>query len=248
VFFDVHSDLPREGPGNAASTQRALAAILNAGADAADLVRVLDVACGPGQQTRDLAERLPGSVLVATDLHRRYLRQVAEPAPTHGGALIAPVCADMRRLPVAAGGVDLIWCEGAAYIMGIAQALAAWGALLRDGGWAAFTEPVWLRERIPEPVRACWEAYPAMGDAAACRQLIRESGLVPIADFVLPAEAWWDDYYAPMAARIEHLAPSYAGDPVACEVLDACRMEIDVYREHGDCYGYAFFVLQKPAA
>ena len=51
LFADVHSDLPRQGPGNRASTERALAM---AGALPAD-VRILDIACGPGMQTLDLA-------------------------------------------------------------------------------------------------------------------------------------------------------------------------------------------------
>jgi hypothetical protein len=62
---------------------------------------------------------------------------------------------------------------------------------------------------------------------------------------VLEEAAWWDDYYTPMSRRIESLAQRYRGDAVAERVLEACREEIAIYRDHADCYGYAFFVVRR---
>ena len=47
IFFDLHSDLPHEGPDNRASAARALAM---AGPLPAN-PRALDIDCGPGMQT-----------------------------------------------------------------------------------------------------------------------------------------------------------------------------------------------------
>ena len=54
---------------------------------------------------------------------------------------------------------------------------------------------------------------------------------------------WWDNYYAPLAKRIEALAGT--ASPAMTAVLDACAQEIDIWRHHGDSYGYEFFVLQR---
>jgi len=245
VFFEVHRDLPREAPGNAESTRRALN-LVGERLPLDDVRRVVDVACGPGQQTLDLAEALPRAEILALDLHLPFLRDVARRTAAAGAAQrVAPVCGDMNRLPVACGSADLIWCEGAAYIMGVPAALAAWHETLRPGGCAAFTDAVWLRRKVPVAVTACWAEYPAMTNCDGVAGWIEAVGFEAAPPFVLPAEAWLDDYYGPMASRLDDLEPCYAGDPAAQAVLEECREEIAVYRQYGDCYGYAFFVAHK---
>ena len=244
TFFAVHRDLPREAPGNRASTLQALEIAL--GAAPGRPASVLDVGSGPGAQTLDLAAELPAARLLAVDLHGPFLRDLATRSARAGCAgRVTAVCADMQRLPVADAAVDLLWCEGAAYLMGVAEALEAWRPLLRPHGVCAFTEAVWLRDHPPEPVRACWAEYPGMGTVAACRQLIRARGYELAGDFVLPPEAWWDDYYRPMSARLADLEPRFRGQPEAMAVIEACRDEIDCYRRFSDWYGYAFFVASK---
>jgi len=245
VFFEVHRDLPREAPGSTASTRRALALVAGR-LDPEDIQWVVDVACGPGAQTLDLAAALPQARFLALDLHMPFLRDVVGRTTVAGLAeRVSPVCGDMGRLPVAAGGADLIWCEGAAYTMGVAQALASWHEALRPGGCAAFTDAVWLRHDVPAAVTACWAEYPAMTDCDGVVRWIEAAGFEALPPFVLPAAAWLDGYYGPMEARLDALEARYAGDPAARAVLEESREEIAVYRQHGDCYGYAFFVAHK---
>ena len=232
--------LPREGPGNQPSTARAL-----------DLARplparprVLDIACGPGMQTLDLARLLPDAAITAVDLHPPFVAEARRRVAEAGlSGRISVIEGDMAALPFAAGSFDLLWCEGAAYMMGVEAALQCWKPLLAPGGRLAFTEAVWLRDDSPAPVRACWEEYPDMVDIPACRALASRCGWQVLGDFVLPPEAWWDDYYTPMAGRIEAVAARHEGDPLAEAVLEESREEIAVYREHADCYGYVFMVL-----
>jgi SAM-dependent methyltransferase len=69
-FFEIHKDLPREGPGGDVHTWRALAAIR---AELPDKPVVLDIGCGPGRQTIALAHYLPGAAVHAIDTHQPYL-------------------------------------------------------------------------------------------------------------------------------------------------------------------------------
>ena len=242
IFYEVHRDLPREGPGNRASTARALACI----DDLPARPRVLDVACGPGQQTLYLAALLPEAAITAIDRHPPFLAELERRAHKAGTtARIGAVRANMAALPFRPGTFDVIWCEGAAYIIGFQSALETWAPLLARGGSIALTEPVWLRKEVPEVVARNWDEYPAMTDAAGCIARIERAGLVARADFVLDEAAWWDNYYGPMAKRIEVVAAKHRGDAVAEGVLRECRDEIDVYRGHSDCYGYAFFIVSR---
>lgn len=241
VFFEIHSDLPREAPGSRDSTTQALALA----APLPPAPRVLDVGCGPGMQTMDLADLLPDAEITAVDLHGPYLAEVAQRARARGvGERVKAIRADMTALPFPDGHFDLIWSEGAAYSIGLARALQSWRPLLRPGGRLALTEAVWLRSDPPEELRHWWAAeYPDMRDVAACRRLAEQCGYRLLGDFVLPEAAWWQHYYRPMEARLQALAAKYEGDPVAREVLDAQQAEIDFFRRYAAYYGYLFLVL-----
>lgn len=246
VFFEVHRDLPREAPGSTRSTRRALALVAER-LDPGAIQWVVDVGCGPGPQTLDLAAALPGTRLLALDVHLPFLHDVARRAAAAGAAArITPVCGDMRRLPVASAAADLIWSEGAAYVMGVPPALAAWREALRPGGCVAFTDAVWLRSDVPAEVAGFWAAeYPSMTDRDGVVAWIEAAGFEALPPFVLPASDWLEGYYGPMGARLDILEERYAGDPAARAVLEGSREEIAFYRQHGDCYGYAFFVAHK---
>lgn len=243
VFFTLHRDLPREGPGSRACTARAL----ELARPLPDAPRVIDIGCGPGMQTMDLAELLPDASIVAVDLHPAFVEETQRRARERGVAhRVEARCADMTALPFDDASFDLAWCEGAAYIMGVPAALAAWRPLLRLGGRLALTEAVWLTADPPEEVRRMWhEGYPAMTDVPGCRAIIERAGYELRGDFVLPASAWWDEYYVPLQARIEALAAERQGDSVAARVLDEHRQEIAMYQHHGKHYGYAFFVMTR---
>jgi len=244
VFFDLHSGLPREGPGSRECTERAL----RLAGELPERPKVLDIACGPGRQSLDLAELLPAAEVLAVDNHAPFVAEANRRARARGlGGRVKAVTSDMTALALAPAGFDLVWCEGAAYIMGVANALRAWKPLLKPGGKLALSEAVWLRSDPPEPVRRMWaEGYPEMGDIAACRALVRDCGYRLLGDFALPERAWWDDYYRPMERRLAELERKYAGDPVAEAVLSADRAELELYRDYAAYYGYAFFVMAVP--
>ncbi|MCA9705325.1 MAG: methyltransferase domain-containing protein [Myxococcales bacterium] len=244
VFFELHQGLPREGPGSRSCTRRALERV----GPLPPAPAVLDVACGPGMQTLDLALLLPQARITAVDLHPGFVQEARRRVQAQGwDDRIEVLEGDMRALPFGPASFDLVWCEGAAYIMGLTDALRAWAPLLRDHGRIALTEIAWLRDDVPAALREGWEAdYPAMTDVEGCRTRVREAGLVLVDDFVLPESAWWDDYYRPLEARLEQLERTHAGDPAAEVVLQGHRDEIEMYRELSTYYGYVFFVLKLP--
>lgn len=241
VFFDLHSALPREGPGDRASVARAL-----------DLARplppdpvVLDIACGPGGQTLDLAELLPAARITALDTHAPFLRDLERRAAALGVAdRIQTVRGDMANLGFAPGRFDLLWCEGAAYIIGLGEALAAWRPLLKPGGVLALSEPVWLTSDPPEAARINWAEYPAMGFPAGVRAAAEACGYRVVGDFILDDAAWRTNYYGPLAARLTEISPRYAGDRVAEAILEEARFEIECQRRHSDSFSYVFIVLR----
>jgi ubiquinone/menaquinone biosynthesis C-methylase UbiE len=71
IFYEVHSNLPGEGPGDNESTGRAFKSLKNLPANP----RILDIGCGPGMQTIELA-KLSGGQIEALDSHQAFLDQL----------------------------------------------------------------------------------------------------------------------------------------------------------------------------
>ena len=194
---------------------------------------LVDVGCGPGAQTLDLAELIPDARIVAVDAHKPFLEELRRRIDAAGvGARIEARFGDMRALPFEPNSIDVLWCEGAAYVMGVPNALAAWAPLLKPGGRIALTEPVWLKPDPPESVRRNWEPYPAMTDVPGCRAIIARAGLKLLGDFLLPEAAWWDHYYGPLEARTQQLRGNYPGDAAAAAVLQSAENEVEAYRQY----------------
>jgi SAM-dependent methyltransferase len=244
IFRELTEGLPRQAPGSAESTIRALG--LARGLPPGP--RILDVGCGPGAQTIELA-RATGGWIVAVDIRQRFLDELTERAGAAGVlAQITTVNASMFDMDFASASFDLIWSEGAIYIAGFAAGLRAWRRFLKAGGWIAVSELTWLVPDPPAEAVAFWARnYPAMGTIERNCQLVADAGYVDANGFVLPIHDW-HNYYGPGERRVEELREKYAGDNEALATLDEMQREYDLFRACPDAYGYVFYVMRKPSA
>ncbi len=240
LFFEIHHDLPREAPGSDACTARALSMTLPLPRDP----HILDIGCGPGAQTLVLAKQTGGHV-TAIDTHQPFLDDLKRRAErAHLASRIHPQHGDMTALEIGEASFDLIWSEGAIYIMGFREGLQAWRRFLKPGGALAVTEAAWLVDDPPDEARRFWQAaYPAMKHVEENIAILQEAGYSHVGHFTLPESAWWDDYYTPVEHRIAALRKQYQDDAEALAILDEEQREIDLYRKFSPSYGYVFYIM-----
>jgi len=243
-FFEIYEAIPRQGPGDGESTERALRLLPPLRRDQ----RILDIGCGAGAQTLDLA-RATEAQIVAVDLHQPFVSRLTTRAAELGLAdRITPTVGDMNDLRFPDGSFDVLWCEGATVIImgSFARGLSAWRRLLVPGGHLVVSELCWLRDDPPAEVKAFFDAEgAAVADLQARREEIAASGYRLVGDFVLPAVGWWENYYVPLGATLERFRVAHAGDDEALEVAARSQYELDLYRRHPECFGYGFFVMQR---
>jgi SAM-dependent methyltransferase len=245
IFFEVYENLPRQGPGNRTCAARALGLCRGL----REFPAILDLGCGVGGQTLQLAELTSGSI-VAIDRHAPSIEGLRAAIAERGlSQRVSAIVGDMARPEQPCGSFDLIWSEGALYSIGLRNALHVCHGLLRPGGYLAFTDAVWRKENPPPAVKAGFDLdYPTMGwlddDVAA----IQEYGFELVGHFTLPDEAWWDDFYTPMETRIAELRGKYANDDKALGILDQLADEPEMHRGNSDFYAYEFFVARRPLA
>lgn len=240
-FFDVFENLPRQGPGCAASTLQALA--LARGLPPRP--EVLDIGCGCGAQTLLLARKLRTRV-TAVDNHRPVLDRLAA-AAREDGLEIGVRELSMFDLPFEAESFDLLWAEGSLFIIGLEKGLREFRALVRPGGIFAFSEMCWFRDDPPQEIRDYFaRTYPDLRGEGEVRDLAKEAGWELVGDFRLPESAWWDDYYDPMLRRLRALQERDAAVPEALELYGSLELEAEMFRKYSGSYGYSFFVLRRP--
>jgi ubiquinone/menaquinone biosynthesis C-methylase UbiE len=243
LFFEMFSGLPRQGPGDAESTLRALALVPGIGPG----TRVLDVGCGTGLQTRVLARSSPVR-LVAVDNHPPFVDELNRQARVLGIAdrLEARV-GDMRQLDFPSGAFDVVWSEGAIYVMGFEAGLREWRRLLAPGGHLAATEVAWMKPDPPPDCSAFWaREYPAIRPVPDLLRAIEECGYQTVGHFALPPSSWWDDYYRPLQRNVTQFRERHRGEDDAQALADQVQREIDVWHAYSAYYSYEFFVMRVP--
>jgi ubiquinone/menaquinone biosynthesis C-methylase UbiE len=241
--FTLHENLPRQGPGSNACTRKAFSML----ADLPARPEILDIGCGAGMQTVELARICPGCHITAVDVHQPFLDDLARSAASAGvGGRIVPLRASMDDLPFPDATFDVLWAEGSIFVVGFEKGLASWKRLLRPGGYLCLTESVWFTETPSPEAAAFWnDCYPAIKTVRETCAIAEDAGYEVVATFPLPKSAWWENYYVPVHTRIEDLRPKVAGNPEAKAQIEFAEREAAVYREHADEYGYEFFILRK---
>jgi SAM-dependent methyltransferase len=239
ALIKLHRGLSRQGPGDESVSKEILSGL----PEFPEKPRIADLGCGSGAGALLLAEWF-GSRVLAVDLSEEFIGALAAEAQRRGlDHLVRPILADMGKLDWPAASLDLLWSEGAAYNLGFERALSSWRPLLAERGVAVVSELCWFTSRIPEPARAFWlTAYPGMGSESENAERARRSGFEVLATHRLSNEAWWDNYYTPLARRIEILRLIAEG--ALQSVIRDTEAEMDLFRRHGDSYGYTFYVLE----
>lgn len=240
-LFD--SSLPRLGPGSTASTRRALQRLYSDGIPQ-DL-RILDVGCGNGTQTIELAKETRGRIL-AIDNHPPYLDELVRRAVSAGlTQQITVQQGDMHAPEVEPASFDLIWFEGSIFVMGFEAGLQTYRSVLCDDGKMAISDLVWFDEHAPAECREFLEQMGAhMMTVDACLALIRFCGFEVIDHFPLPKTDWLENFYLPLEAQA-NLLRSAPRTEEELTILDYAAQEIEIYRRYSDHYGYEFFLIQK---
>jgi SAM-dependent methyltransferase len=238
---ELHGELSRGSPARLAFTRKAFQMLPEL-----DSPRILDVGCGQGGPTLELA-RLSGGQVTGLDIDQSALHELARRADEEGLAdRVQVVHGSMFDMEFADESFDVIWSEGSMHILGFERALGEWRRFIRPGGFLVVHEMIWLRSDPPAEVVNCPElAYPGIRTVPEYVAQVPDHGYDLVGHFVLPEDFWWIDYYVPMVARIRELRRKYSEDQAAQRTLDREQRAAHLYRKHSKWYGSVFLVMQK---
>lgn len=186
--------------------------------------RFLDIGCGSGQATIELA-RLSGSSVVGIDTDATALSELRRRIEVDRlGHRIEIVNVSLFDVSFADESFDLLWEEGVLHLLDSTRSLRVCRRLLKPGGFLVMHETVvWF-----ESIRAHLSA----------------DGFGIVNEYLLPKRCWWTDYYAPLEHRIRLLREERGLD-IASEKLARYEREISMVKANPDRFDCGFFILQK---
>ncbi len=192
--------------------------------------------------------RLTNGRVTAVDLFEPFLEKLGERAEEEGIGedRLTVTRGDMEALSFEEAAFDLIWSEGAIYLLGFEHGLEAWRKFLKPGGFVAVSECTWLTATPSDEARAFWEAaYPTMGTIASnCEAAVR-AGFEIIGTHVLSEDDWCERSVPlrPCARGSRRCAQHMARRRKKC--LRNEETEIALFERHPGQYSYVFYVLRR---
>lgn len=206
---------------------------------------ILDIGCGSGGLTVALA-RLSGGWVTGVDIHGPDLEELRRRAQREGlSNRVSALNCSMFEMALADGSFDIVWSEGAIYVVGFERGLRDWRRLIKPGGYQVVHDAAWLRPDPPREIAgALAKGFRGIRSVPESVEVIRRCGYRLLGHFTLPEDAWWVEYYGPLEDRIRELREKYSGDSEALAELEREQREVDTYRKHRRWYGSAFFVMR----
>lgn len=243
LLVDLHKHNQRQGPGSPQATKKALELT---GLMGQPNLEIADIGCGTGGQTLSLASLLNGKI-TALDLFPDFLNILSMRA-LEGGfeKRITTMEASMENLPFGDNVFDLIWSEGAIYIMGFENGIAQWLRHLKPGGILAVSDISWITDSRPAELERFWEQEcPQIGTVSAKLDVLQRHGYEILSHFILPEDCWIDHYYLPLQESYQSFLERQGHSQEAMDIIDNDKTEFEMYMKYKQYYSYAFYIARK---
>ncbi|KDE39444.1 Transcriptional regulator, MerR family [Nitrincola lacisaponensis] len=234
-FMKVFQSLDRWGPGSPEDSLKALSFLPE------HPHKILEIGCGKGVATALLAKHTDAEI-IAVDNEMKALKQLDKKLVDEGiKGRVSTVCASMTDLTFPPSRFDLIWAEGAAYIMGVEKALMQWKPILKQGGYLVFSDLVWLTDSPGSEAVDFWlQEYPDIQSVSRRIKQIENAGYEVLSHFTLSNQAW-SEYYSPLKQQVLALKQDRPDSIALSDLLN----EVSVYEKHLGEFGYEMFILKS---
>ena len=190
-----------------------------------DKPRILDIGCGTGVPTMELA-RLSSGQIIGLDIDQPSLDEFDEKIRRAGlSGRVKAVTRSMFQIDFPDESFDIIWAEGSISAIGFDRGLREWRRILKVNGFLV----------VHDEIKVFGKSL----------KRLSEFGYVLSGQFSLPEDAWWAEYYKPLEKRIAKIRTKYRDNPHVLRLLDQEQGEIDTFKKNPELHRSAFVIVQK---
>ncbi len=190
-----------------------------------DKPRILDIGCGSGVPTLELA-RLGGGEVIGIDIDQPALDKFAGKIKEAGlEDRVKAINGSMFDMDFADESFDIIWSEGSIFAVGFENGLRTWKRFLKsDGFMVVHDEQGNMKEKL-EQIFGC--GYEVLGI------------------FTLSEDIWWKEYFAPLEKWIAESRAGHTDDPAVLEEIHRAQGELAMFKKHPERNRSVCFVMKK---
>lgn len=189
-----------------------------------DKPRILDVGCGSGIPTVELA-RLSKGEITGIDIHQPSLDRFAERIEETGlSDHIETRHCSMLDMDFPDESFDIIWAEGSISAIGFKRGLREWQRFLKPKGFMVI--------------------HDEQGDVNQKREQISACGYELLGYFTLSTDTWQAEYFTPLEELIRETRAKRANDPKIARELKDAQWEVDEFRKHPKRNSSVYFVMR----
>ena len=190
-----------------------------------DKPHILDVGCGSGAPTMELA-RLSNGQIIGLDINQPLLdRLIKKIEKARLSDRVKTLKCSMVDMDFPAESFDIIWAEGSIYAIGFERGLEEWRWFLKPNGFLVVHDEAGNITEKLEQIPGC--------------------GYDLLEYFTLHEDTWWIEYFAPLEKRINEIRTKHIDDPKVLAALDSDQQEIDMFKKNPGQYGSVFFIMKK---
>ncbi len=190
-----------------------------------DKPRILDIGCGSGMPTMELA-RLSNGEVVGLDIDQGLLDVLHGNVEKAGlSDRVKVINRSLLDMEFPDESFDIIWAEGSINVIGFEKGLQDWKRLLKPGGFMmVHDERGNVREKL-EQISGC--GYELLGY------------------FELDEKTWWAEYFVPLEKLISEARIKYSDAHGVVEAINSAQWEIDMFKKNPERNSSVCFVMRK---
>jgi ubiquinone/menaquinone biosynthesis C-methylase UbiE len=190
-----------------------------------DRPRILDIGCGSGVSTLELARLSQGKV-IGIDIDQPALDEFMKRIKECGLAdQIQAINCSMFDINFPDESFDIVWAEGSIYAIGFERGLREWKQLLRPGGFMV--------------------VHDEQGNVRDKMEQISNCGYELLGYFELSKETWWTEYFAPLEKLVNETRTEYPYDHTVLEEIQQAQAELNMYKKYPKRNSSVCFVMKK---
>lgn len=190
-----------------------------------DKPRILDIGCGSGVPTMELA-RLGQGEVIGIDIDQPALDKLTKKIREAGFSnRVQAVNCSILDMVFPDESFDIIWSEGSIFVIGFKRGIQEWKRFLKPNGFMVVHDE---KENVEEKLAQ-----------------ISKCGYKLLGYFILSEDTWWTEYFAPLEKLIAKSQTSYTDDPHTLEELNQAQRELEMFKNNPERNNSVCFVIQK---
>ncbi|MFC1912000.1 class I SAM-dependent methyltransferase [Chloroflexota bacterium] len=189
-----------------------------------DKPRILDIGCGSGIPTLELARLSQGEV-IGVDIDQpaldKFTSKIEEAGLTDR---VQAVNCSISDMDFADASFNIIWSEGSIYAIGFKRGLREWKRFLKPSGFMV--------------------VHDGQGNVRGKLEQISNCGYDLLGYFMLSEDIWRTEYFAPLEKLINKTRVKHPDDPKVLEALRNAQGELDMFNKSPESNISVYFVVK----